>query len=74
MLGRDGGGSDLLFDLDPEATDQTFTHNLGHLQYMVQVRNADGVIVDADIDLNENNVVIRLTQPMAGTVVIIDGQ
>lgn len=72
LLGRDGVGDDLLFDLDPESTEQTFTHNLGNLNYMVQVRNADGVIVDADIDLNENNVVIRLAQPMAGSVIILE--
>jgi hypothetical protein len=72
LLGRDGLGDDLLFDLDPTSVEQTFTHNLGNLNYIVQVRNGDGVVVDADIDLNENNVVIRLAQPMAGSVIILE--
>ena len=74
LLGRDSPEGSLLFDLDPELTEQTFTHDLGHLNYIVQVRDGNGIVVGADIDLNENDVVIKLSQPMAGTVVIIDGQ
>jgi len=74
LLGRDSPEEPLLFELDPELTEQTFTHNLSHLNYIVQVRDAAGVVVGADIDLNENDVVIKLSQAMAATVVIIDGQ
>jgi len=74
LLGRDSPEGSLTYELDPEATEQVFSHGLGHLNYLVQVRDADGVLVDADIDLNENDVVIRLSQPMAGSVLILDGQ
>ncbi len=74
LLGRDSPEGYLMFELDPELTEQVFAHGLGHLNYIVQVRDADGVIVDADVDLNDDDVVIRLAEPMAGTVIIIDGQ
>ncbi len=37
LLGRDKPEGSRLFELDPELTEQTFTHNLGHLNYIVQV-------------------------------------
>ena len=59
------------FDLDPELLEQTFTHNLGHTNYLVQLRDDEDKIVDAEIELNENNVVVALAQSMAGTVLIM---
>ena len=47
-----------VFDLDPELTEQTFAHDLGHQNYIVQVRDADSNIVDAEVDLNDYNVTI----------------
>ena len=72
LLGRNSPEGSLTYELDPEATEQVFSHGLGHLNYLVQVRDADGVLVDADIDLNENDVVIRLSRPMTGSVLILD--
>jgi len=73
LLGRDRPEGALLFELDSESTEQVISHGLGHLNYLVQVRDASGLLVDADIDLDLNEVIIRLSQPMAGSVVILDG-
>ncbi len=66
------GANQILFDLAPEDyEEQVFVHNIGHLNYMVMVRDADGVQVAADIDLDANQVTVRLTEQMAGTVLIL---
>ncbi len=66
------GANQIVFDLAPEDyQEQVFVHNIGHLNYMVMVRDADGVQVAADIDLDANQVTVRLTEQMAGTVLIL---
>ena len=63
-----------IFDLDPLLTEQTFTHNLGHQHYIVQVRDADGNIIDVAVDINDNDVVIGFAESMTGTVIVIDAE
>jgi len=75
LLGRDSTEEGyMVFDLDPDSIEQTFDHELGHQNYIVQVRDANGNLVDAEIDLNDWDVVIRLAQPMAGTVIIVNAE
>jgi len=75
LLGRDSSEDGyLVFDLDPDSIEQTFDHELGHQNYIVQVRDENGNLVDAEIDLNDWDVVIRLAQPMAGTVIIVNAE
>ena len=75
LLGRDAAEEAYqVFDLDPELTEQIFDHDLGHQNYIVQVRDADGNIVDAEVDLNDYDVVIRLAEPMAGTVIVVNAE
>jgi len=75
LLGRDEAEEAYqVFDLDPELTEQTFEHDLGHQNYIVQVRDADGNIVDAEVDLNDYDVVVRLAEPMAGTVIVVNAE
>ena len=75
LLGRDSAEDGyLVFDLDPGSIEQTFDHELGHQNYIVQVRDENGNLVDAEIDLNDWDVVIRLAQPMAGTVIIVNAE
>jgi len=59
------------FELNAELLEQTFTHNLGHTNYLVQLRDNEDKIVDAEIELNENNIIVSLAQPMSGTVLIM---
>jgi hypothetical protein len=59
------------FELNAELLEQTFTHNLGHLNYMAQLRDAEEKIVEAEIELNEHNIVVSLSQPMSGSVLIM---
>ena len=75
LLGRDSTEEGyIVFDLDPDSIEQTFDHELGHQNYIVQVRDENGNLVDAEIDLNDWEVVIRLAQPMAGTVIIVNAE
>ena len=75
LLSRDGAGDAyMVFDLDSEEIEQTFEHDLGHQNYIVQVRDATGNLIDAEIDLNDWDVVIRLALPMAGTVIIVNAE
>jgi hypothetical protein len=75
LLGRDSTEEGyMVFDLDPDSIEQTFDHELGHQNYIVQVRDDNGNLVDAEIDLNDWEVVIRLAQPMAGTVIIVNAE
>ena len=75
LLGRDSTEDGyLVFDLDPDSIEQTFDHELGHQNYIVQVRDENGNLVDVEIDLNDWDVVIRLAQPMAGTVIIVNAE
>ena len=75
LLGRDSAEDGyLVFDLDPDSIEQTFDHELGHQNYIVQVRDANGNLVDVEIDLNDWDVMIRLAQPMAGTVIIVNAE
>ncbi|MDP8239385.1 MAG: hypothetical protein P9X24_09870 [Candidatus Hatepunaea meridiana] len=75
LLGRDSTEDGyMVFDLDPDQVEQTFEHELGHQNYIVQVRDADGNIVDAEVDLNDWDVTIRLAEPMAGTVIIVNAE
>jgi len=75
LLGRDSTEEGyLVFDLDPDSIEQTFDHELGHQNYIVQVRDENGNLVDVEIDLNDWDVVIRLAQPMAGTVIIVNAE
>ena len=62
------------FDLDPSATEQTFIHNLGHQNYVVQVRDGDGNIIDAEIDINDNDVTVSFAEAMIGTLIVIDAE
>jgi len=59
------------FNLDPELLEQTFTHNLGHTNYFVQLRDIEDKIVETEIELNEHNIVVSLSQPMSGSVLIM---
>ena len=63
-----------IFDLDPLLTEQTFTHNLGHQNYIVQVRDADGNIIDVAVDINDNDVIVGFADVMTGTVIVIDAE
>ena len=75
LLGRDSAEEGyMVFDLDPDSIEQTFDHELGHQNYIVQVRDENGNLVDVEIDLNDWDVVIRLAQPMAGTVIIVNAE
>ena len=75
LLNRDGAGDAyMVFDLDSGQTEQTFDHDLGHQNYIVQIRDSNGNLIDAEIDLNDNDVVIRLAQPMEGTVIIVNAE
>ena len=75
LLGRDSVGEGyMVFELAPDSIEQTFDHELGHQNYIVQVRDENGNLVDAEIDLNDWNVVIKLAQPMAGTVIILNAE
>ena len=70
--GYNQGANQLVYTLDPEQhEEQIFIHDIGHLSYMVIVRDVDGIQVDADIDLDPNQVSVKLTDPMEGTVLII---
>ena len=75
LLGRDGGYEGyLVFELDPNSVEQTFEHELGHQNCIVQVRDANGNLIDTEIDLNDWSVVIKLAEPMAGTVIIVNAE
>ena len=75
LLNRDGAGDAyVVFDLDAGLTEQTFEHDIGHQNYIVQVRDANGNLIDAEIDLNDNDVAIRLSEPMEGSVIIVNAE
>ena len=75
LLNRDGAGDAyMVFDLNPDQTEQTFDHDLGHQNYIVQIRDANGNLIDAEIDLNDNDIMIKLAQPMEGTVIIVNAE
>ena len=61
----------MTFVLEPDLTEQTFTHELGHRNYVVQVRDDEGSLVGAEVVLDSSDVTVRLAEPMAGTVIII---
>ncbi len=70
--GYNRGANQLVYNLIPEQYEQQiFVHNIGHLNYMVVVRDAEGIQVDADIDLDATQVTVKLAEPMEGTVLII---
>ena len=70
--GYNQGANQLVYNLDPEQYEgQIFIHDIGHLMYMVIIRDADAIQVDADIDLDPNQVTVKLAEPMEGTVLII---
>ena len=75
LLGRDSTEEGyMVFNLDPDQIEQTFEHELGHQNYIVQVRDENGNLIDAEIDLNDWDVTIRLAEPMAGTVIIVNAE
>ncbi|NQT34845.1 hypothetical protein HQ587_06625 [bacterium] len=75
LLGRDSTEDGyMVFNLDPDQIEQTFDHELGHQNYIVQVRDENGNLVDAEVDLNDWDVTIRLAEPMAGTVIIVNAE
>jgi len=63
-----------IYDLDPLLTEQTFVHNLGHQNYIVQVRDEGGIIIDVAVDINDNDVVVGFAEAMPGTVIVIDAE
>ncbi|MDP8238405.1 MAG: hypothetical protein P9X24_04895, partial [Candidatus Hatepunaea meridiana] len=75
LLGRDSTEDGyVVFDLRSDQTEQTFEHELGHQNYIVQVRDEDGNLIDTEVDLNDWDVTIRLAEPMAGTVIIVNAE
>ena len=72
LMGEGAGGTNSMsYVLEADLTTQTFTHNLGHRDYVVQVRDAQGSLVGTDVALGDNDVTISLTDPMPGTLIII---
>ena len=70
--GYNQGANQRVYNLNHEQyEEQIFVHDIGHLMYMVIVRDIDGIQVDADIDLDPNQVTVKLAEPMEGTVLII---
>lgn len=54
------------------ALSQTFTHNIGHTNYLVQVRDANGYIIDCGVTLGTITVTIDLiSSEVGGSVVVL---
>jgi len=70
--GYNQGANQLVFQLNTEQyQEQIIVHNIGHLNYMVVVRDSDGLQVDADIDLDPTQTTVKLAEAMNGTILVI---
>lgn len=71
LAGSQGGSAGkMTFTLNPSPLEQTFTHDLGHTNYVVQVRDEEGNLVTADVTLGLTSVTVRLAESMAGSVIL----
>jgi len=71
LAGAQGGSAGkMTFILNPTPLEQAFTHDLGHTNYVVQVRDEEGNLVTADVTLELNRVVVRLAESMTGSVIL----
>ena len=70
--GYNQGANQRVYTLDPEQYEQQIViHDIGHMNYMVVVRDENGHQVDADIDLDPTQTTVRLAEPMNGTILVI---
>ena len=70
--GYNQGANQRVYQLNTEQyLEQIIIHDIGHLNYMVVVRDQDGIQVDADIDLDPLQTTVKLAEAMNGTILVI---
>ena len=70
--GYNQGANQRVYQLNPEQyQEQIVIHDIGHLNYLVVVRDENGIQVDADIDLDPLQTTVKLAEPMNGTILVI---
>ena len=70
--GYNQGANQRVYQLNTEQyQEQIIIHDIGHLNYMVVVRDEDGIQVDADIDLDPLQTTVKLAEAMNGTILVI---
>ena len=70
--GYNQGANQRVYQLNTEQyQEQIIIHDIGHLNYMVVVRDENGLQVDADIDLDPLQTTVKLAEPMNGTILVI---
>ena len=70
--GYNQGANQRVYQLNTEQyLEQIVIHDIGHLNYLVVVRDEDGIQVDADIDLDPLQTTVKLAEAMNGTILVI---
>ena len=70
--GYNQGANQRVYQLNTDQyQEQIVIHDIGHMNYMVVVRDENGLQVDADIDLDPAQTTVRLAEPMNGTILVI---